>query len=81
MTESLNGNTTGGLHVGFMVDGEGICTELVASHEMSAAYDILTDAGYSPEKSADVIATAERHGINSEKIASKMSHLTRVLGD
>lgn len=67
--------TVGGGRVGFVVGTDGTTHELYVSAKMSAAYDILTDAGYSPDKSAEVAAAAERAGEDPEAIARKMIRL------
>ena len=72
-------NRADGLHLGFMVDSAGECTELKATHQVSAAYDILTDAGYSPEKSASIAALAEQQGHDPENIARKMASFRKIL--
>lgn len=81
MNVSLNPNRFDGLHCGFAVDSRGECTELVASHQVSAAYDMLTDAGYSPEKSASIATIAEQQGLNPEGIARKMASFRRILNE
>ncbi len=77
----MNENRPDSVHCGFMVDSTGECTELVASHQVSAAYDILADAGYSPAKSAAVAAAAERSNLDPEGIARKMAYFRRILDE
>lgn len=51
------------------------------SDGLSAAYDLLTDAGYSPEKAARTALAAERIGEDPEAMARKMIRLRDMLGD
>jgi hypothetical protein len=49
------------------------------SPELWAAYDILTDDGYPPEKAAEVLASAERSGRNPEAFARHMVKLRKAI--
>ncbi len=73
--------TVGGGRVGWAVASDGTTVELHVSAGVSAAYDILHDAGYSAEKCATVATNAERAGYDPEAIARKMVRLRAALDD
>ena len=52
--------TLNGHHYGFVVDSKGTAASIDISAEVSAAYDILTDAGFPPERAAEMAANSER---------------------
>jgi len=60
----------------YYVSSDGV----VVTHQQGAAYDILTDAGYSPEKSARIVAACIRDGRNPEEFARHMVMLARAAG-
>lgn len=67
-----------GGRVGWVAGPDGL-VELRVSAAVSAAYDILTDDGYPPEKAAEVVVNAERAGYDPETIARKMVTLRKAI--
>jgi hypothetical protein len=72
----------------FIVDPTGVVVEasyeewlrhMGLSPKFSAAFDILTDDGYSPEKAAELLVAAEKIGRDPEVIARKIVSLRHVI--
>lgn len=63
----------------FVVDDAGVALLIEIDHGMSAAFDLLVDAGYPAEKAGEVVAVARRGGLDPEEIARKMIALREAL--
>ncbi len=65
----------------FSVDLDGQAEILVITHKMSAAFDILHDAGYSSAKIEQVLTGAVAGGLDPERLARKMVTFKNIIDE
>lgn len=68
-------------HIGYAVSSDGVAVSIGISFELSAAYDILVDDGYPPDKAAEILATAEREhaaGRMSKNVEEFARHMVKL---
>jgi hypothetical protein len=63
----------------FVVDSSGTAAEVMLSEAVSEAYDIMTAAGVTPQRAADMAATAERSGKDPVAFAEHFTRLRRAM--